>query len=38
MYGYYDGIPKEIEDMPLEDLELAIKEEEKKCEEMNKEG
>lgn len=37
MYGYYDGIPKEIENMSLEELENAIKEEEKRCEEMEKE-
>ncbi|MBQ4248802.1 MAG: hypothetical protein II705_02050 [Clostridia bacterium] len=33
---YYDGIPKEIEAMTLEELEASIKEEEKKVEEMNR--
>lgn len=35
MYGYYDGIPKEIKDMSLEEIEEAIKAEKAKCEEMN---
>ena len=33
---YYDGIPKEIENMTLEELEKRIEEEEKKCDAMNK--
>lgn len=37
MYGYYDGISDEIENMSLEELEMAIKEEEEKCKEMNEE-
>ena len=36
MYGYYDGIPKEIEDMTLEEIEEAIVKEKEKCDEMNK--
>lgn len=36
MYGYYDGIPKEIEDMTLEEIEEAIAKEKEKCDEMNK--
>jgi len=36
MEGYYDGIPENIKDMSLEELEKAIEEERKKCEEMNK--
>ena len=37
MYGYYDGgIPEEIKKMSIEELNKAIEEEKKKCEEMNK--
>ena len=35
-YGYYDGIPEKIKEMSLEELEKAIEEEKKKCDEMNK--
>lgn len=35
MYGYYDGIPDDIKNMSLEELEKAIEEEKKKCDEMN---
>lgn len=34
--GYYDGIPEYIQKMPLEELEKALAEEKKKCDEMNK--
>lgn len=36
MYGYYDGIPDDIKNMSLDELEKAIQEEQKKCDEMNK--
>ncbi len=36
MDGYYDGIPEEIKKMTPDELEKAIAEEKKKCEEMNK--
>ena len=36
MYGYYDGIPKEIEEMTLEELEKAIEVEKQECEKINK--
>ena len=36
MEGYYDGIPEEIKKMSLDELEKAIAEEKKKCDEMNK--
>lgn len=35
-YGYYDGIPEDIKKMSTEELEKAIEEEKKKCDEMNK--
>lgn len=34
--GYYDGIPKYIRDMSLEELEEAIIKEKQKCDELNK--
>ena len=36
MDGYFDGIPKVIEAMTLEEIEEAIKIEKQKCDEMNK--
>lgn len=35
IYGYYDGIPKEIRKMSLEELEEAIAKEKQLCDEMN---
>ena len=35
-YGYYDGVPEYIKKMTPEELEKAIEEEKKKCDEMNK--
>lgn len=35
MDGYYDGIPKEIEEMSLDELEIAIEKEKERCEEIN---
>ena len=35
-YGYYDGIPEEIENMTIEELEEAIIKEKQKCDEMNR--
>ena len=36
MDGYYDGIPEKIKKMTIEEIEEAIKIEEKKCEIMDK--
>ena len=33
--GYYDGIPDFIKKMSLEELESSIKEEKKRCENLN---
>lgn len=31
VYGYYDGVPKEYYDIPLEQLEKEIEEEKARC-------
>lgn len=36
MEGYYDGIPRDVSEMSLEEIEKAIEEEKRKSEEMNK--